>query len=598
MNTNMTRRSVALAGPTALALKTLGPVATLATLGGISTQANALTYDGGLYWLNGFFDFYEDKFKAFAAKLTRRAIAYQYTLAYLAGNASVVPGSTQWFSVYESFATKALDASVAHSYYNSLSAAAQEQTHDRSRTWFIDSTTDSRLNLPAKPYAPIDMSNWNALAKSLTKDHVGQIKWQDMRNWHKLVYFVKAIATDADFATLAQKSTAVETDENARFLRGTVADSLKEVKPYLYGNSWWVMNWGNARKPVERAELVNTRSWFETLFRLAPIYDETSVIQHGVNTTAIVPETSTVISEDYVLTEIQQKGIDYYVNKDIADNGPYPNTTVAESRRMLRSATEFVAKDTGLVHPSYLYAQDVVRATQQYTVAVTRHFLFKDRYLDLQKMQAGIITHIEGNWFYRWTHVSPRAALSAALLVLTASMIATLVLQSLALHDTNDAVDENSGKNTTLSMDVALAQQKLLARSTPTSTVASLLAIGFLATAGFVSSTGASIIAKVAIAGCAPMFALTDLTSSTTLIAEVIRNRTQNTTEGRIKLAQAGARLTGAGFSIFDLVLKIYNKTFKSSFGTWYYVHPLTYNTLTAATAASLSVILAVLAKP
>ena len=590
MNTNMTRRSVALAGPTALALGTLGPVATLATLGGISTQANAQTASGGTVNIDGFINFYNTKFVSYATSVARRAVAYQATLHYLSGNANVPPGSTQWFSVYESFADKfGADVALCESYYSGYPATVQDQVHDRARIWFHDDTPDSRLNLPARTFTSLTLVSFNDFFYTLTENNIYSIRANSQRDWHKLAYFVKATAPDSYFALLAQKSTAAEATDDQRLLKGTVPDSLEEVKNWLgHPTGELRVKFGNLRKPAERVELTNTRNWFTSLFR-GSYYTPTNVINHGLNSTTIEPPVRTITlsytSQAYKLDSEQIQGIEYYVNADIAKNGAFEHMTVDQSKRALRQHTTFVSRETGLVYPSYVAAQLILRGAAQATIASVRGNLYT-KTIDLLALQKNMIAVAFMEEPIRALYDASKTTLRNGLIAITAEVIAGMLLSSIAIAESRKVVAENKGKGTTAAVDVAQARARTMIRITSSVTAAQLTALGVLGVTAFSASEiteNSKFLWRIGTGGA---FAVSDLTSGISDYVTVFRSGTQTTPVGVATLMGATCRIAGGLWGLSEAICKLFNCSWVDSH---YKNYPaLVVNTNTASAAACL----------
>jgi hypothetical protein len=476
------------------------------------------------------------------------------------------------------------DPSKATTAYNALPDSVKNELHTIIQNNIFGETTTGSIH-EARPFLHRESLMYRDWIINMPAETVNGIYQHHQRTYHQMLDFARAW-TERAATDFANKAARQEVLDDARFLKGTVNDTIVEGKDWLgRPNGQLTISLGNSRKEVERAELVRTNGWLMGKIFGAK-YTAVSNINHGVNSTKVEPEVGRrlstegrITSDAFVLSDDQTNGLKYYVDEDIKKNGPYEGMSVEDSKRMLNSAAKLVSQETGLVYESYVVAQLLVRSGNQVTVAYVRAALFS-KTIDLSVIQLYLKTQAEATPAFKALGDTMQGRLAGGITLLVGGIFAAGLLAVIAIDDARDVVAKNKSLNTTAAVDAAEAANRTRLRLTAATTGASLASVGILGLAGF-SRTAAMDGALNKWIGRG--FAASDLTGAIAEYIDVFRSGTQRTAAGQSRLVAASFRAVGGTFTISEYVYKLFNWRWDRFPGSS--IAPLEFNTWTASFA-------------
>ncbi len=429
-------------------------------------------------------------------------------------------------------------------------------------------------------------------------DTLNNIRQHHQRDWHNMVCFARFIFNKSEFEIFNTKMVADEKKSDERHLVNwwpfgvTPAKDRVEYKPhYIYrSDDERIVKIGNIRKTVERVELVRTNSFFSAIF-FGARYDETSVIQHGVNATNIEAAPTKYSSVAYAIKREQDEGGDYYADADIDKNGPIEGSTDQESRRLMKAGILLVSRETGYVYESYIITQLILRAIGQAVICLTRRALVNGTIdlaklaetLALEAMRLPEVTEAL-SVFTPANRVIHENRVKLAITLLISVTSASLILALVVIREAHAVHKENEGKNISSIAENAQVLIRVTATFGTTQTLVQLTALGVL---GYVALSRNECAERVRLY-VGPAFAASDFIGGIADIVSVVRAGKASTPEGVVLITAGAFRLFGAFVTAADGFYKIATWSYQAIPYVGSILKPLVVNTYTSGTASSL----------
>jgi hypothetical protein len=584
MEVSISRRSLAIGGPAALAASSLAPLGVLGTLAGVHTPAAAapvLTPDG-------FDAYYKNTFHNRAVDLST------FRLAVIIARDEAVTRNIQ-YNITRTAQIQAQLSSPAQitnyltaNNYN-LTIAGPAFPGVTRWDWICnnlraDISTDATLKVDFGAYL-----NW--ITTTLTDDELNVLIQHRMRLWHHMERFLYMCLTKAAYTTFMQRIASIEAKDDRRYLQETIKDELVEETDWLGRKTGNLrMRWGN-RPLIERIGLVNLLSWFENLFGYAK-YAPLNESQHGIDTTAVDTSYNRNLADNttaYYKGDDQKYGLEYYVNRDINEIGPYPNMTRDESRKHLTALCEDAYRLTGHVYASYAMATYFSRAISQGVIALTRFQLYNTG-INLPAMVQSAMDLAESQPAVKQAADWGRFQMTGVLTLLGACVASNIVLMGTTIYATRNAVREGKLANWTEAQMATRTKNLILGWTGGGVTLAQLNAMGLLGYVSFGQSAAAE--AKVKWVGVG--FAGSDFISAVGTAVGIFSSRTGLTDLTAPVLTGAIVQASAHSATIWQF----YWKGVAESRGETYTpaVPALKITTLSATTVSALSFVAGVMA--
>lgn len=362
VSTNISRRSVALGAPSALALGSMGSLAKLAPLGAVAALGAAHTpASAALAFVpsvNGFMEFYHSTdYSKVIAFVLRFYIQARYDPPAKVFTDPVV--FDQWWGGSLTSTQRSdirQQQRIAHAELNKKFDVARTYVALWVHEISSRKTSDLMLQLHAKPIA---------------LDYV--------------MHFLKMSVPAADFAELEQDMATHTKVHDGRFLRGTTAkgETLKVKQGALPGQATYEVDFGNKRKLMKRKNMTKKSDWGmkaeifpnpsgEPTVLYSQSYEPSSHPTHGMNSTTLEPTVAPEVSTAYTLSPSQRQSIANITSDDIDKNGAYGNMTADDSKKALAECTEILARGSGLLYESYAAASYMLTGFSQALIASIR----------------------------------------------------------------------------------------------------------------------------------------------------------------------------------------------------------------------------------
>jgi hypothetical protein len=579
MNTQLTRRTVALGAPSMLLLSACGgggddslvassPQPTAAEESAAELESPAFV-DMAVLGVN-FEYWYDTKFFNHARSAMVASVSESYTQLRLT-NPSLPNYTVSDFA----FNPDALE--YGYQVVNNSNLNLAMEAGVRARCRLVTATP----TFSAPPYSQTELEFYANNFYGMSSEQLIPYVAHKQTVFAKMGNFLRAVLVPQMYAQFNLNLYFARILNERYYVKGAVPDTVEVEPGWIFGTQpILLIKFGNLRGTVQRHALDYDRTWFGK--RPTP----ESIILAGKNTTTVVPTegyygvpwpagNGRTVSKDFVVGEEQQKGIDYYVKKDIDDNGPFTGMSDLQSRQLLAEYTKIACKESGLVYEAYLVAQIAVRTISLGTIAVTR-WLIHDKYIDLGKLALTASALLLESPAVQAQSVDGRNSLQRAMSVLLGTATAGVILQALAISAAREIVKANKSKNTTQATDTLQTLDKVKVGLLTQQTVATLNAMGVISAAGFNQLDQTAHIVK----WVSPSFALADLASGVSDIVGVLRAGTQGTSTGAFLCMGGGMRIIGATYTVAEHAYKMYYKDWNRVYSTS--VTALAINTATA----------------
>ena len=491
----LSRRSLALGGPAALAVGALGQAGVLGVLGAAHTNAQAavtLTDSAFYIW-----------YRAYFLPFARRAAAYSlYETKRTYHPKDLLASKTKFIEVW-----------------NTLSTTEQSQVITRKRGYYSVATGSlpGWLRTVGEPQRPpvADIAAYITWILSKTDEQFNVFKQVNNHGWHMIYGFMQSAASSAQKTLLSTLSLHAEkTDDNARRLGawwGSNTTDRVEVELDSTKNPVQKVKMGNLRGAVERRDLYTPNNWLQSMLN-GYEYDEVSIYLNGTdglintkgqpvvdrilnngtlfyesagNTSNPDYGVAPAVANTYTLSPSVNAAISVYIDDDITQNGPFENMTNSQSVQGLTNLTGHLYSKSGMVYESYVAAQYLMRFFAQANIALIRFHLGKViAPIDIEALAKSIEEIARQDMHLQLVTEAQRLALLVELSTLTGFIVTGLVFTGFGLKNAKYVVRTNTlaGLNTTEAADLARVKDRitLSIASAVTQTVAQMGAIGLL----------------------------------------------------------------------------------------------------------------------
>lgn len=367
VSTNISRRSVALGAPSALALGSMGSLAKLVPLGAAATLGaahNSASAAGPALRIESFMQFYNSP--EYGGKI-KKAMQDYIRSNYLKETGAIAP----------------LNLFTDHKFFMKVLSSFSETFKQKIRFGQALNHASARNS---SGVAQLFVELWEAeINANITSDLMLELHTKQIAA-HYVMHFLKFHLRPAEFATVEKNMARHEAAHYRRYLRKTEEESLVVKQGAFPGQAEYVYSKGSKRKPISRKKLKKHEHWDigaevfpnpsgEPQVVYAPSYDPTSYEAHGTNSTTLEPTTSPVTSTAYTLTPSQLTAIANITSDDIDQNGPLQNMTAQECKDSMRELTESLMRMTGQFYESYVVASNLLTAMAQARIASIRYQL-------------------------------------------------------------------------------------------------------------------------------------------------------------------------------------------------------------------------------
>jgi hypothetical protein len=398
MEVSISRRSLAIGGPAALAASSLGQIGVIGAL--VGTHVNAAA--GVTLSIPAFAEFYQGKLNPYMSKVNCMKLAevmaeeMDFAKVKKYDAADVLRNGTRFRNDLQ-YLNEALG--VFQINMPSISNPAESKMERWKRK--VKFLLEVQISQDERPFAANDITAYRVwLTQTLTDPELNVFKQHYPAIWHWVMRFLEVILRTADFSAFQERVKQIEASDDRRRLRVGNPDSLRD-KTNIFGtpNGELEVVFGNKTQPVEKEELKDLNSWQQTMFWGEHTYSKLNLVRSGINCTeiAVSPANSTYLNmTGFALGQDQIDGINYYVNKDIAANGAYAGMTPTQSADLLRCYAMNAYRYSGHVYGSYELATYFARGTAQALISLTRYWI-KGKYLNLPALADATLMFAQGN---------------------------------------------------------------------------------------------------------------------------------------------------------------------------------------------------------
>lgn len=444
----------------------------------------------------------------------------------------------------------------------------------------------------ANGLAPFTLLELDKYLEGLLAHSIAQVnfwlQYEPRTRAHVEAFFASASHSDQARRFLALRAEAERTDDE-RYLQGANDDAVEESSVWV-GKPELKIKLGHKRAPIERAELKSSRSIF-TYYIFPVAFTEESVKLHGINSTKIEPSVGSRYigskgreeSDAYVLDASQNATLDYYVNKDVAENKALPGLDVNQTKRHLRGASEFIARETGLTYEAYVAAQFALRAASQLITAATR-VAIDNKTINLKLIAEQTVNTVTNDISITSSLTGQQQALlRRAVESLVAITVGQGALTIVFLKATHNAYEEGKATKTDaqIEAEALLKMRKFIGAAQSSAT---MLSLGILGGFSYAPTQFRPTIQYWIPAG----FAISDLTAGITALVSTIKTGKYNTGAGMVDVSAAVIRTFGALYTLEDTYgYKCFSKTVLYKLG-WNSLTPIRTTSYTALISAGL----------